>query len=188
MAIVHAFETTTKNGLNYTVRSPNKDDAEGILTLAKVVAAEGEYQVSEFDEFTMTLEQEIEWIEKLNSSEWNLALVAEFNGKVVGFLDFHCNSRRRRLAHTGSFGMSVLKEFRDQRIGTSLIETMLNWAEKTNKIEKISLAVFATNERAIRVYKNLGFLEEGRRVKEIKIGPNQYVDDILMYKLLKALD
>jgi RimJ/RimL family protein N-acetyltransferase len=49
----------------------------------------------------------------------------------------------------------------------------------------VSLAVLATNERAIAVYKKLGFVEEGRRIKEIKIGPSQYIDDVLMYKMVK---
>ncbi len=34
--------------------------------------------------------------------------------------------------------------------------------------------------RAIDLYRRLGFVEEGRRAKGIKIEPEQYVDEVLM--------
>lgn len=48
-------------------------------------------------------------------------------------------------------------------------------------VEKIGLAVSADNEGAIRLYKRLGFAEEGRRPREMKLGPGQYMDDILRW-------
>lgn len=146
---------------------------------------ESDFQVTEPDEFTMTVDDEIAWINKLNCSETSLALVAEINGYVVGLIDFHGNSKRRRLSHSGAFGMSVLQEYRDQGIGSVLIESLLAWAKECKLVEKVSLAVLATNQRAIFVYKKLGFIEEGRRIREVKIGPGKYVDDILMYKFVK---
>ncbi|MGN7115532.1 hypothetical protein [Lysinibacillus odysseyi] len=46
------------------------------------------------------------------------------------------------------------------------------------------MGVLSTNERAIHLYRSLGCIEEGRKVKEVKIH-NRYVDDILMYKDVK---
>ena len=60
----------------------------------------------------------------------------------------------------------------------------LDWAEKNPLIEKVSLGVLSTNYRAIALYKSMGFVEEGRKIKEIKINENEYVDDILMYKFV----
>ena len=37
----------------------------------------------------------------------------------------------------------------------------------------------------IRLYRRLGFVEEGRRAEEIKIGPNRYVDEVLMGRFVK---
>src|SRR6185312_3312968 len=104
MATVQPVSKISKSGISFTIRSPQSADAERILFLAKSVAAEGVFQVSEADEFTMSIGQEKEWIDRINASESELALVAELNGQVVGFIDFHGNSTRRRLAHTGSFG------------------------------------------------------------------------------------
>ncbi|MBA9028601.1 hypothetical protein HNP81_003921 [Peribacillus huizhouensis] len=34
------------------------------------------------------------------------------------------------------------------------------------------------------MYKSIGFVEEGRKIKEVKFKEDLYVDDILMYKLV----
>ena len=52
-------------------------------------------------------------------------------------------------------------------------------------IEKVALSVFATNQLAIGLYKKMGFLEEGCRIREIRIADEKYVDDILMYRFVK---
>ena len=47
-------------------------------------------------------------------------------------------------------------------------------------LEKIYLKVHATNGRAISLYQKLGFREEGRLVRDLKLGPNEYVDTVVM--------
>ena len=91
---------------------------------------------------------------------------------------------RKRLAHTGTFGMMVLNEYRGLGIGKILLEKIITWAEHNPYIEKISLGVFSTNERAIALYKKMGFVEEGRKINEIKLNDKQYIDDVLMYKMV----
>lgn len=65
------------------------------------------------------------------------------------------------------------------------MDAPIEWASAHPVIEKIGLGVFSNNAGAINLYKKLGFVEEGRRVREIKIGTDDYVDSILMYKLVK---
>jgi ribosomal protein S18 acetylase RimI-like enzyme len=50
--------------------------------------------------------------------------------------------------------------------------------------EKIGLSVFATNVNAIRLYKTLGFVEEGRQPREFKVGDGLYADNVLMYRIV----
>ena len=80
--------------------------------------------------------------------------------------------------------MMVQKEYRNMQIGRKLLEALLIRAENHPEIEKVSLGVLSTNARAIPLYRSLGFVEEGRKIDEVKIG-NRYVDDILMYKRVK---
>ena len=143
------------------------------------------FMVTLLEELNLSLDDEIKWINKTLTSPDDLAIVAEFGGKIIGIIDFQGRSQRKRLAHTGHFSMALYPDFRNDGIGALLIQALLGWAEIHPTLEKVGLAVFATNLRAIFLYKKLGFLEEGRRHKEIKFGPNEYVDDILMYKLVK---
>jgi RimJ/RimL family protein N-acetyltransferase len=80
--------------------------------------------------------------------------------------------------------MSIQEQFTNIGIGSSLIKKLLEWAKKDSGIEKISLEVFSNNKRAIHLYTKLGFAEEGRRKKQVKLGPNEYIDDILMSKFI----
>jgi len=94
------------------------------------------------------------------------------------------NGPHRRIAHRGTCGFSVAKQWRGKGIGTTLLQTLIEWAGANPLIEKVGLAVFANNEQAIRLYRKLGFVEEGRRPREMKLGPGQYVDDIMMYRFV----
>lgn len=102
---------------------------------------------------------------------------------MIGWIVFQSHTRKR-LSHTGSFGVMIDKEYRGLGMGKLLIRALLEWAEKNPLIEKVSLGVFSTNQRAIALYKSLGFVEEGRKVNEIRMNDNEYVDDVLMYKLV----
>lgn len=59
------------------------------------------------------------------------------------------------------------------------MERLIAWARQSDEIEKIELNVRVSNARAIALYKKMGFHEEGRLEKRIKVG-GRYIDDILM--------
>ncbi len=48
----------------------------------------------------------------------------------------------------------------------------------------IGLSVFANNVDAIRLYKRLGFVEEGRQPREMKLRDREYADNVLMYRFV----
>ncbi|MBA4494909.1 GNAT family N-acetyltransferase [Paenactinomyces guangxiensis] len=76
--------------------------------------------------------------------------------------------------------MSVRKDWRNKGIGRVLLETLLQWAENHPRIEKVFLEVFVTNEWAIHLYRQMGFVTEGRRVKQVQLHDGEYVDDLIM--------
>ena len=77
--------------------------------------------------------------------------------------------------------MSVHPNYQGLGIGKQLIETLLDWARNNKQIEKVVLQVFATNGRAIDLYRTMGFVEEGRHIKAIKQPDGTYVDVIQMF-------
>lgn len=175
----------SKNIDSYIIRTGVLDDAEAILNIHKSVVSEGKYLISLSDEFTKTPLQYTEWVQSVLENESETLMVAEKDGEVIGWIVFETTQNRRRLSHTGTFGMMISNRHRSKGIGSMLLRALLDWAEKNPFIEKVSLGVFSTNERAISLYKKMGFLEEGRKVKEFKMNDHEYADDILMYKFVK---
>jgi len=57
---------------------------------------------------------------------------------------------------------------------------LMDWAEQTPRVEKIELLVRATNEREIRSYLKLEFIQEGRFRNRVRLRDGEFVDDIAM--------
>ncbi|MFJ7745268.1 GNAT family N-acetyltransferase [Peribacillus sp. NPDC097295] len=174
----------SKDSVRSIVRTGTIEDSEAILDIQKSVVSEGEFLIPLASEFTKTYSQQKEWVQSILENEKETLLVAEKEGEVIGWIVFQMSKNRMRLSHTGNFGMMISKSYRGLGIGSMLLKALLDWAENHPLIEKVSLGVFATNHGAISLYKKMGFIEEGRKVKEFKMNEDEYVDDILMYKLV----
>lgn len=184
MAEIKAQKFKSKTGLDVVLRSGKKSDAAAILNLARAVIGEEIFQLTSSAEFKLTVEDEEKWIESHLSNENHLILLAEVDSRIVGLLDF-TNGHRQRIAHTGEFGMSVEKSFRDQGLGALLIQGLIHWATNNKVIEKINLNVHSNNERAIALYKKMGFLVEGIRKRDLKYENAMYIDTIVMGRFVK---
>ena len=184
MGCITTRTITLTTGEAVTLRSAQPDDAAPLLAYVRSVAVETPFFIMQADEFNYTEEQERQWIQDYRDGPGKLTALAEVSGTVVGFLSFE-NGPHRRIAHRGTFGFSVAEHWQGKGIGMALLQALIDWAEANPLIEKIGLAVFANNERATRLYRKMGFVEEGRRPREMKLGPGQYVDDILMYRFVK---
>lgn len=172
-----------KSNCKAAIRTVRLEDATSVLALQCEVVAEGEFFIAVSEEYNKTLEQQREWIQNVIENERETMLVAEIDGEVVGMIVF-LSQNRKRLSHTGSLTMMIKQEHRNMGLGKLLLKELLAWAVQNPLIEKVSLGVFSTNHRAIALYKNMGFVEEGRKVKEFKLSDNEYIDDILMYKFV----
>ena len=183
MASISPKQFTARTGDPLVIRCAQPHDAANLLAYIRSVAEETEFFVVQPDEFPTT-EQERQWIQEHVNDPGKLALVAEVAGEIIGSLSFE-NGPFRRMSHTGTFGVSVSRDWRGKGIGTAMLETLLGWAQANPSIEKIGLSVFSSNSDAIRLYRRLGFVEEGRRANQIKLRPRQYVDEVLMGRFVK---
>ncbi len=184
MAQVPPQTRTARNDLPFLIRSAQHDDAVAMLTYVRTVARETPFFMIEADEFNFPEEQERKWIQDhLDRPGW-LVLLAESSGTIIGLLSSE-NGLYRRCAHRGNFGISVAESWRGQGVGSALLKTFLHWATENPIIEKIGMDVFATNEDAIRFYKKFGFVKEGLKLKEIKLGNGQYVDTVSMTRFVR---
>jgi len=167
-----------KNGNELVIRKGSKSDAKAILDYINTISSETDFLTFGEDEFDKTLEEEEGFIENISKQNNALFIIAEIEGKIVGNLSFS-GGTRPRLAHAGEFGVSILKEYWEQGIGTELIKYLIEWAKQSGVIRKIDLRVRSDNDLAIHVYKKLGFNEEGVITRDLQIN-NIFYDSICM--------
>jgi diamine N-acetyltransferase len=111
------------------------------------------------------------------SDEDKAWFVIEIDGKVVGDMGLHHRNRRSQVS---AFGIGIYDpEYIGQGYGREAIALLLDWAFRIQNYERICLDTWATNERAIRCYKAVGFVEEGRLRRHLYFD-GQYVDVVLM--------
>jgi len=60
-----------------------------------------------------------------------------------------------------------------------ILQAAIDWGHDHELIEKLSLQVFENNRRAVRLYRSVGFQEEGRLRREVK-DEGRYIDMIQM--------
>ncbi|AIE79719.1 GNAT family N-acetyltransferase [Bacillus tropicus] len=166
------------NGLVYTVRSAAETDAEQLSEIRVQIDGETENMDREAGEGFID-KIGFQKIIKTDSDETkNLFLVAEVHNRIVGFS--RCEgSNLKRLSHKVEFGVCILKEFWGYRMGKSLLQQSIHWADE-NEIKKISLQVLETNEKAIQLYKKLGFEIEGILKNDKKLSDEKYYNTVLM--------
>jgi len=111
----------------------------------------------------------------------NPQLVADDAGRLVGW----CDIRRETIpvyAHCGHLGMGVHPDYRGRGIGERLIRAALG-AARAAGFERIELSVYGRNTRAAALYRRVGFVHEGTRVRGKKVD-GQYDDVHIMGMLL----
>ena len=162
--------------MTLTIRPAKIGDAPFIVAAEKEIAQEPGYFCSQPSELSeLAVKQTIESIR-------GIYLVAEREGDVVGYA-FLQPLHLQAICHVAQLHIGVRKGFQGKGIGTELMEALIAWAKQSAIIEKIELNVRASNSRAIALYKKMGFHEEGRLKKRIKV-KDGYIDDLLMALLI----
>lgn len=170
----------TKNGKPYVIRQVEENDAKNLIEYSKMIFASTDQVLTALEEYTISVADEKTWINSISKSPNSKLLIAELDGRIVGFL-FFIGQQKIKIAHTGDVGVNVHPDYRGQGIGRALMEDLIEWANNHGVIEKIILQVFTTNLKAISLYNSLGFKEEGRFVKAVKQKNGGYVDVVQMY-------
>jgi len=83
----------------------------------------------------------------------------------------------------GEIGMAVSREWRGRGVGSALMVAAIEWAREQG-LHKLSLSVWPHNAGAIALYRKYGFVEEGRRLKQIRRQSGELWDVVDMGLLL----
>jgi len=114
------------------------------------------------------------------AASWKLdgTFVAVAGTEVIGSI--HLDATRLGFAE---IGMAVAREWRGRGVGSALMAVGIEWARERG-LHKLCLSVFPHNDAGIALYKKFGFVEEGRRVKQIRRQSGELWDTVEMGLLL----
>ena len=159
-----------------TIRETTPADAERLLEYLSAFWANGCDTVT-YKSSLPTIQQEREWLAS-KTGDRGVVFVAEHEGRLIGMIDASVPNIDE-FKHTCEFGMSVLPEARNQGVGRKLIQSILAWA-RHKKLRQVELNVFSNNSPAIKLYTDMGFVEDGRRVQAVKLRNGTFCDLIHM--------
>lgn len=178
---IETKEILLKTGKMCVLRSPEVEDAERLIAFLKGIAGESPFLVRYPEEVTMTVEEEVKMINGLNESRNSLMIVGEVDGRLAGTCSLAAVSSRMRVRHRCNLSIGIYEEFTGQGIGKVMFTELVAEAEKMG-FEQAELEVVARNERAIALYKKLGFEPVGCIPRAMKQKDGSYDDFIKMVK------
>lgn len=99
--------------------------------------------------------------------------------QLVGLLRCVAGTKRR-IAHVGNIGLSVLQAHRGKGVGREMLLGCIAWACAHPVLRRLTLEVVSPNTRARALYERVGFVAEGVRVRQIQQSPGEFLDDVIM--------
>jgi RimJ/RimL family protein N-acetyltransferase len=150
------------------LRNAIPSDAQAIVDYIHIAAGETDNLSFGADDVPINLENEIEYLTSVQNSLSSAHFVAIYEGEVIASSNINAKARPR-MAHVGSLGISVRKDFWHLGIGYALMDMMIVWAKSTGILRKINLTVRSDNPNAIALYNKCGFTYVGTLHDEMRV-------------------
>ena len=163
------------------IRTICESDSEAFLLLGKTLDEETQFMMLEPGERKLTVEEQRQRILAVLGRDNQTILVAEEENRLVGFLGIFGEGFRRN-QHCAYIVIGILQAYTGQGIGKQLFAAAEAWALEKG-LHRLELTVMRHNDRAIRLYHQMGFMVEGIKQDSLRVN-DRYIDEIYMAKLL----
>ncbi|MHB8171545.1 MAG: GNAT family N-acetyltransferase [Thermincolia bacterium] len=172
---------TANNGVEIILRLAVPEDAREIINTVSSVSLERSYVLME--KYGKDEETEKKYIIEMNRQH-NLLLVAVADGVVVGSLAALQDNGGQdpKTAHILNVGLHLIKTYRGLGVGTKMLQYAIDWAGEKG-FGKLEANIFTVNNRSLKLFSHAGFVEEGTRRKQYRIG-REFIDEVIMAKFL----
>lgn len=127
----------------------------------------------------ITLAQHMAWWDRISHDHRQLRLVFTVNNERAGFAKFYDIDRAN---NSCILGADIHKSFRGKGLAKPLWMAMLEMCFHGMGLHRVALTTAAFNNIGQRVYRGVGFREEGRLVQSL-YRDGFYHDQIMMYLL-----
>lgn len=128
-------------------------------------------------------EEEISLPKEVWQNRIGNALFALLDDQPIGTVSYYFEDRLKIKHIANIVGMYVTNEYRNQGIGSKLIDKAISSIKENNVILKIKLSVNPEQVYAVRLYKKYGFDIVGTLKKELLVN-GKFYDFLLMEKLI----
>jgi L-amino acid N-acyltransferase len=159
------------------VRAAERRDAEGIRAIYNHYVAES---TALFDMVPRTLDEQVQWIDE--HSGGHPALVAEVDGRIVGFGSLSTFRARPAYATTVEDSVYLHPEHQGAGIGRQLLDELLRLAE-AHGFHSVIARITGQNDASIALHGACGFVVVGTE-REVGRKFGQWLDVVEMQRML----
>lgn len=162
-----------------TLREVAPEEATDVKELLAKVALETDFVTISEAELTLSDDLLASQLGAIYESDRHFLLAAYDGEKMIGLVSVKgedCDS----IAHIGDVGVSVLKDYWGMGLGQLLLEEVVLWAQEMEVLHRLELRVQARNERAVHLYKKLGFEIEATLKRGALSSEGDFLDVYMM--------
>ena len=153
-----------KNGKEALLRNGDAADGKEVFEVFNLTHGETDFLLSYSDENSYNAEEEAAFLDGKTKSDNEIEILALVDGKIVGMAGIESVGTKHKVRHRAEFGISIAKDYWGLGLGRALTSACIQCAKAAGYIQ-MELDVVADNERAMSMYKSLGFTEYGRNPK-----------------------
>ena len=168
-----------KDGRYCVIRNGTEADAEEVMNNFILTHGQTDFLTSYPDENTFTLDYEKEYLRKKTESDREVELVAEVGGVITGTAGVDAIGKLDKVRHRANFGISIDRDWWGLGIGRALTESCIECA-KAAGYTQLELEAVGANERAVSLYRSVGFTECGRNPKGFRPRRGGWQELVLM--------
>ncbi len=174
---------TLNDGRTLTLRSAEEKDAVTMLDYIRKTAEETHYLIRYPEEINIDLEREKEIIRNNLESE-DAVWFTVFDGeRAVGNCSISRHSNHLKLRHRCDLAIALEQAYCGSGLGTILMQKAIDKARELG-FDQMELGAYADNDRAIALYKKMGFKECSRTPRAFRLKDGTYIDEVNMVLFL----
>ena len=174
---------TKEKEVTLEIRQAESADAAHVIDFLNQVGKESDYMTLDETGIGMTLADMEHFLMVQEMADNRICLLLFLDQELVALLNITATSKRST-QHIGDIFIVVRKAYWNQGIGQILLEEGIEWAHSTGILRKLVLNVQVRNERAVHLYKKLGFEIEGCQARGACSAEGEFLDVYLMGKLI----
>lgn len=151
-----------------TISLAGAADAQDLIRHARQVAGESDFLKAGPGERTLPPRIQAAFLDRLRTQQLGFVLKGELRGRLVAVLTV-VRPSQPRLHHRAELGLTVRRACWGRGIGRHMAALGIRLAQAQG-VRKLNLSVRADHQRALELYRSLGFEEEGVSARALRVG------------------